>query len=170
MAADHAGYSLKDTLAKHLADRGIVVIDLGTNGPERVDYPDYGVAVAEAVSSGDADLGVAVCGSGIGIGIAANKVPAIRAATVHDETSARLSRQHNDSNVLCLGERLIGVEVAAGGTRRLVRTPASRVVGTRAGSTSSTPSPAPSLKFRIRPVTRPERTNEGEPHAVAHRT
>lgn len=112
VGADHAGYRLKDILAEHLAERGIEVIDLGTDGPDRVDYPDYGTAVGRAVVSGRADLGVAVCGSGIGIGIAANKVPGIRAATVHDETSARLSRQHNDANVICFGERLTGVDVA----------------------------------------------------------
>jgi ribose 5-phosphate isomerase B len=112
VGADHGGVVLKDLLAEHLAARGIEVLDLGTHGPDRVDYPDFGVAVGRAVADGDADLGIAVCGSGIGIGIAANKVRGIRAATVHDETSARLARQHNDANVLCLGERLIGVEVA----------------------------------------------------------
>jgi ribose 5-phosphate isomerase B len=112
VGADHGGVVLKDVLAEHLAARGIEVIDLGTHGTDRVDYPDYGHAVGLAVASGRADLGVALCGSGIGIGIAANKVPGIRAATVHDETSARLARQHNDANVLCLGERLVGVEVA----------------------------------------------------------
>jgi ribose 5-phosphate isomerase B len=112
VGADHAGVDLKDLLAAHLSQRGIEVLDLGTHGHDRVDYPDFGVAVGRAVAEGTADLGVAVCGSGIGIGIAANKVPGIRAATVHDETSARLARQHNDANVLCLGQRLIGVEVA----------------------------------------------------------
>lgn len=114
MAADHGGVELKAALAQHLAAEGHEVVDLGTNDTERVDYPDYGVAVGQAVATGRADLGVAVCGSGIGIGMAANKVPGIRAATVHDETSARLARQHNDANVLCLGERLVGVEVAKG--------------------------------------------------------
>lgn len=112
LAADHAGVELKGELAAHLATKGFDVVDLGTNGPERVDYPDFGVAVGREVASGRADLGIAVCGTGIGIGIAANKVAGIRAATVHDETSARLARQHNDANVLCLGERLLGVEVA----------------------------------------------------------
>jgi ribose 5-phosphate isomerase B len=112
LGADHGGVHLKDEVAEHLAGRGIEVLDLGTHGTDRVDYPEYGVAVGRAVATGEADLGVAVCGSGIGIGIAANKVPGVRAATVHDETSARLAREHNDANVLCLGERLIGVEVA----------------------------------------------------------
>lgn len=112
IGADHGGVVLKDVLAEHLAARGVEVIDLGTHGTDRVDYPDYGHAVGLAVALGRADLGVALCGSGIGIGMAANKVPGIRAATVHDETSARLARQHNDANVLCMGERLVGVEVA----------------------------------------------------------
>lgn len=112
LGADHAGVDLKDLIAQHLADRGIEVLDLGTHGPDRVDYPDYGAAVGRAVAGGSASGGVAVCGSGIGICIAANKIPGVRAATVHDATSARLSREHNDANVICLGERLTGVEVA----------------------------------------------------------
>jgi ribose 5-phosphate isomerase B len=112
LGADHGGVALKDLLAGHLAGRGVEVLDLGTHGTDRVDYPDFGAAVGRAVAGGDADLGIAVCGSGIGIGIAANKVPGIRAATVHDQTSARLAREHNDANVLCLGERLIGAAVA----------------------------------------------------------
>ncbi|CAN5611001.1 ribose 5-phosphate isomerase B [soil metagenome] len=112
LGADHAGVGLKDELAKHLAEQGVQVLDLGTQGTERVDYPDFGAAVGRAVASGQADLGVAVCGSGLGICMAANKVPGVRAATVHDVTSARLTRAHNDANVICLGERLTGVEVA----------------------------------------------------------
>lgn len=112
VGADHAGVDLKDLLAEHLAARGIDVIDLGTHGHDRVDYPDFGEAVGRAVAGGDADLGLCVCGSGIGIAIAANKVEGVRAATVHDQTSARLAREHNDANVICIGERLTGVEVA----------------------------------------------------------
>lgn len=112
VGSDHAGFALKRELVEHLATRGIEVLDVGAHSTERVDYPDYGVAVGRAVVSGQAELGIAVCGSGIGIGIAANKVAGVRAATVHDATSARLSRQHNDANVLCLGERLTGPEVA----------------------------------------------------------
>ena len=112
IGADHAGYLLKDRIAAHLAERGVEILDLGTNSGDRVDYPDFGTAVGEAVASGRADLGVAVCGSGLGICMAANKVPGVRAAPVHDVTSARLTRQHNDANVLCLGERLIGPDVA----------------------------------------------------------
>ncbi len=112
VGADHAGFTLKQVLADHLRAADHQVIDLGTHDTGRVDYPDYGAAVGRAVASGDADLGVCVCGSGIGIAMAANKVPGVRAATVHDATSARLSRQHNDANVICLGERLTGEQVA----------------------------------------------------------
>lgn len=112
LGADHAGVHLKDELAKHLADGGYAVVDLGTHGTERVDYPDFGAAVGRSVAAGETDLGIAVCGSGLGICMAANKVPGVRAATVHDVTSARLTRAHNDANVICLGERLTGIEVA----------------------------------------------------------
>ena len=112
MGADHAGYLLKDALADHLRDRGFEVLDLGTNSPESVDYPDFGAAVGKAVAGGDAPLGICVCGSGIGICMAADKVHGVRAGTVHDETSARLARQHNNANVICMGARLIGPEVA----------------------------------------------------------
>jgi ribose 5-phosphate isomerase B len=88
------------------------VVDLGTHSDERVDYPDFGAAVGRAVTDGTAELGVCVCGSGIGIAIAANKIPGVRAATVHDVTSAHLAREHNDANVICVGERLTGADVA----------------------------------------------------------
>ncbi len=112
IGSDHAGFVLKQVLAEHLRANGHDLVDLGTHSDERVDYPDFGAAVGRAVAGGDASLGVCVCGSGIGIAMAANKIPGVRAATVHDVTSARLTRQHNDANVVCLGERLIGVEVA----------------------------------------------------------
>lgn len=112
MGSDHAGFALKEEVARHLAGRGIEVVDVGAHSTDRVDYPDYGAEVGRAVVSGRAELGVAVCGSGLGICMAANKVGGVRAATVHDVTSARLSRQHNDANVICLGERLTGIEVA----------------------------------------------------------
>ncbi len=112
MGADHAGYELKDALAEHIRGRGFEVLDLGTNSPDSVDYPDFGTAVGRAVAGGRAELGVCVCGSGIGICMAADKVHGVRAGTVHDETSARLARQHNDANVICIGARLTGPAVA----------------------------------------------------------
>jgi ribose 5-phosphate isomerase B len=113
LGADHAGYELKALLVATLQEWGHDVLDLGTtNDVDSVDYPDYGSAVGHAVANGDAELGVAVCGSGIGISIAANKVPGIRAALVHDATSARLAREHNHANVVCMGARLIGPPVA----------------------------------------------------------
>lgn len=112
IAADHAGFELKQTLVEDLRSAGHDVDDLGTDSLDSVDYPDYGAAVGHAVVKGEADLGIAVCGSGIGIGIAANKVPGVRAATVTDATGARLSREHNDANVVCLGQRLTGPAVA----------------------------------------------------------
>ena len=112
LAADHAGYVLKDELAAWLRDQGHEVSDLGTNGPESVDYPEYGARLARAVASGDADRGIAVCGSGIGISIAVNREPRCRCARVDDPLSAELARRHNDANVLALGGRLIGVDMA----------------------------------------------------------
>jgi ribose 5-phosphate isomerase B len=112
VGADHAGYALKESLAAHLREGGHEVLDLGTHSEERVDYPDFGAAVGRAVTGGDAEMGLCVCGSGIGIAIAANKIPGVRAATVHDVTSAHLAREHNDANVICIGERLTGPEVA----------------------------------------------------------
>ncbi len=113
LGSDHAGFDLKTVLAKTLTDWGHDTLDLGTdNATDSVDYPDFGAAVGRSVASGDCDLGVAVCGSGIGISIAANKVPGVRAAVVHDVTSAHLAREHNHANVLCLGSRLTGASVA----------------------------------------------------------
>ena len=112
LAADHAGVALKNTLAAWLSGQGYVVQDLGTHGEASVDYPDYGFAVADAIVSHRAQLGVAICGSGIGISIAANRVPGIRAALVHDVASAALARQHNDANVLALGARMVSEATA----------------------------------------------------------
>lgn len=112
IGSDHAGFELKQELAEHLRSVGHDVDDLGTNDTNSVDYPDYGAAVGRAVVSGEAELGFAVCGSGIGIAIAANKVAGVRAATVHDVTSARLCREHNDANVMCVGQRFTGVQTA----------------------------------------------------------
>lgn len=113
IASDHAGYELKAVLKAELASLGFPVLDLGTTSAEAsVDYPDFGRALAEAIKAGKVARGVLVCGTGIGIAIAANRHPGIRCGVVHDETSARLTRQHNDANVIALGARLTGVEVA----------------------------------------------------------
>ena len=112
LSADHAGYELKDLLAAWLADEGHEVIDLGTNGPDSVDYPNFGARLGRAVASGDADRGIAVCGSGIGIAIAANRNPGCRCAQVNEPLSATLARTHNDANAIALGARLIGPEMA----------------------------------------------------------
>ena len=109
VGSDHAGYALKTETIARLTGAGHEVLDLGTDSAEvSVDYPLFGRAVGEAVADGRADRGVCVCGTGIGIGIAANKVPGVRAAVVHDSTTAHLARSHNDANVLCLGERTTG--------------------------------------------------------------
>jgi len=111
--SDHAGYDLKQALIAHLAGLGHEVADFGTSSAEvSVDYPDFGAAVGRAVAGGEAELGVCVCGTGIGIGIAANKVPGIRAAVVHDVTTASLARRHNHANVVCLGGRTVAVLTA----------------------------------------------------------
>ena len=112
VGSDHAGFHLKEELAEHLRGLGHDVVDCGTHSDDRVDYPDFGAAVGRAVRDGDADGGLCVCGSGIGIAMAANKIEGIRAATVWDATSARLTREHNDANVICIGERLVGPQVA----------------------------------------------------------
>ena len=109
---DHGGFSLKTVLIEQLIESGHEVLDLGTDSNERVDYPDFAEAVAKSVASGEADFGLLVCGSGIGVCMVANKISGIRAATIHDVTSAHLSREHNDANIICMGERLIGPEVA----------------------------------------------------------
>ena len=112
IACDHAGFNLKSVLKQDLEDLGYTPLDLGTNGPESVDYPDFGQALGEAIADGRADMGVLVCGSSIGISIAANRNPAVRAAVVTNSLTAQLSRQHNDANVVCFGERLVGSEIA----------------------------------------------------------
>ena len=112
LAADHAGYELKDVLAAWLGEAGHEIVDLGTNGPESVDYPQYGAKLAAEVASGRVERGIAVCGSGIGIAIAINREPLCRCARVDDPLSARLAREHNDANVLALGARLIGHDMA----------------------------------------------------------
>jgi ribose 5-phosphate isomerase B len=112
VASDHAGFGLKSVVASLLQELGFDVLDLGTDGPESVDYPDYADKLAAALKTGDAARGVLVCGTGIGISIAANRHRHIRAARCADATDARLSRAHNDANVLVLGARTIGEETA----------------------------------------------------------
>ena len=112
LAADHAGYLLKDELAGWLREQGHEVTDLGTNGPQSVDYPEYGAKLGMEIALGKADRGIAVCGTGIGISIAVNRNLECRCARVGDPLSAQLAREHNDANVLALGARLIGSEMA----------------------------------------------------------
>ena len=111
VACDHGGVALKAALIEELQGLGCEVLDLGTNGPDSVDYPDFGYALARAIRDGQAGRGVLICGSGIGISIAANRFPEIRAALVHDVTCARLSREHNDANVIVFGGRMIGSDL-----------------------------------------------------------
>ena len=116
VGADHAGFAVKDAIARRLAEMGHEIVDCGTFSAESVDYPDYAHAVGRKVSRRECERGVLVCGTGIGVAMAAGKVPGVRAATVHDRMTAQLSREHNDSNVLCLGARVLdprhAVEIA----------------------------------------------------------
>lgn len=113
IASDHGGYELKEYLKKILTQEGYEYHDFGTSGIESVDYPDYAIPVAKSVALGTYDRGVLICGTGIGMSITANKVKGIRAALCHDLFSAKATREHNDSNVLTLGERVIGKGLAA---------------------------------------------------------
>lgn len=112
IGSDHGGFELKEIVKKELENHGIEIIDCGTNDNESVDYPDYGKIVAEKVSKGESDRGIVICGTGIGISIAANKVKGIRCALCGDTYSARMAMEHNNSNVLALGARVIGVDLA----------------------------------------------------------
>jgi ribose 5-phosphate isomerase B len=112
IASDHAALALKAALVEHLRRAGHDVDDLGPYDESSVDYPDYGYRLANAVASGAAERGVALCGSGIGISIAVNRNPAARAALVSEPLSAKLAREHNDANIIAMGARLIGVEMA----------------------------------------------------------
>lgn len=113
IAGDHASLGLKSDLAERLRGQGFTVLDLGTDGPDSVDYPDFADKMAAALEAGPAQRGVLICGTGIGISIAANRHRHVRAALCHNATDARLSRQHNDANVLVLGARTMGAEVAS---------------------------------------------------------
>jgi ribose 5-phosphate isomerase B len=112
MACDHGGFELKEVLKNSLADSDTEILDLGVNAPDSVDYPDKAHALANAILQGKADKGILVCGTGIGISIAANRHQGIRAALCTDPFMARMSREHNDANVLCLGGRVIGPSLA----------------------------------------------------------
>ena len=112
IASDHAAVALKRSLTAWLREAGHEVLDLGTDGADSVDYPDYGFALAAALADGRAERGIALCGSGIGIAMAANRHPACRCARVSEPLSARLARTHNDANALALGARLIGEDMA----------------------------------------------------------
>ena len=123
IASDHAAIELKAALADYLRGQGRDVLDLGPEGANPVDYPDYGYRLAEAVASGQAERGVAICGSGIGISIAVNRHPGARAALVSEPLSARLAREHNDANVIAMGARLIGIEMAKACVDAFLATP-----------------------------------------------
>jgi ribose 5-phosphate isomerase B len=113
LAADHAGFQMKDELVSHLTRKGHEVLDLGTNSPEAVDYPDAAEAVGLALREGRATRGIIVCGSGAGVSMAANKMPGIRASVCHDCYTAHQAVEHDDLNVLCLGARVVGMALAS---------------------------------------------------------
>jgi len=108
IATDHAGFALKDYVKEFVTSLGHEIIDLGPDSDDRVDYPDFAKKCADAVIADKGSFGILICGTGIGISIAANKVPGIRAALCHDHYTAKLTRQHNDANILCFGERVVG--------------------------------------------------------------
>lgn len=113
VGCDHGGYPLKDFVLKYLSEKGHECVDFGCNSPESCDYPVYGERVGRAVANGECELGVLICGTGIGISLAANRVPGIRAAVCSEAYSARLTREHNNANIICFGARVIGEGVAA---------------------------------------------------------
>jgi len=123
VGSDHAGVALKETLKELFRDLSLEVVDFGTDSPESVDYPDFGEKVAVAVQSGEVERGVLICGTGIGMSITANKVPGVRAALAGEPFSARMSRLHNDANVLVLGARVIGTDLAKDIVRTWFTTP-----------------------------------------------
>ena len=123
IGSDHAGYELKESISAFLKRSGAEVLDFGAAGPSSVDYPDFGERVSRAVASGEAERGVLICGTGIGMSIVANRVPGVRAALCSETLSARLSRQHNDANVLVMGGRMIGPVMAEEITKVWYETP-----------------------------------------------
>lgn len=112
VGCDHGGFELKEQVVSHLKPLNHEVEDIGVHGPESVDYPHYAVKVARAVADGKAERGILICGSGIGMCMTANRVPGARAAQVSDPYAAKMSRRHNDCNILCLGGRFIGLDLA----------------------------------------------------------
>jgi ribose 5-phosphate isomerase B len=123
IGSDHAGFEAKDTIVNQVRELGHQVEDLGVNSADSVDYPEYAHVVAVKVADGQAELGILVCGSGIGMSIAANKVPGVRAALCGGEYAARMSRQHNDANILCLGARVTGADLIESMVRIFLATP-----------------------------------------------
>jgi len=123
LGCDHGGVEMKDIIAEELKKLDVEVVDFGTKDESSVDYPEFAAKVAKAISSGEADRGIAVCGTGIGMSIVANKYPGVRAALCHDGFTTRMSRLHNDSNVLVLGGRVTGREVALEMLRIWMATP-----------------------------------------------
>lgn len=126
MANDHGAYTYKLEIKKMLEQEGYTVIDCGTNSEESVDYPDYAKACAEKVLSKEADLGIVLCGTGIGISIAANKIKGIRCGLCTNTTMARLTREHNDANILALGQRTTGIETCKDIVHTFIKTPFSK--------------------------------------------
>mgnify|MGYP001039961975 CR=1 FL=1 len=112
IASDHGGFILKSALSKYLKAKGVSISDFGVSEPVRCDYPDYAHKVCQAIQEGDVSIGILVCGTGVGMSMTANKHQGIRAAVVSDVFSARATKQHNNANVLCLGERVLGVGLA----------------------------------------------------------
>ena len=125
IGADHAGYQLKDSLKRLLDEMGVLYEDFGTTNGQSVDYPDYAKAVAEGVGNGQFDRGILVCGTGVGMAIAANKVPGVRSAAIVDTDTAKLSREHNDLNVLTLGARVLPESRAREIVKMFLQTPFS---------------------------------------------
>jgi ribose 5-phosphate isomerase B len=122
LAADHGGFALKEQLKTALQAWGYPLLDLGTDGPQSVDYPDFAEAMAAAIRGQVAGVGVLLCGTGIGMSIAVNRHPEVRAALVHDALGARLSRQHNDANVIVFGGRVLGEDLARDCLRQFLET------------------------------------------------
>jgi ribose 5-phosphate isomerase B len=122
IGSDHGGFELKEKISSYLRAQAFAFQDIGTHSNDSVDYPTYALQVAHAVASGEAQRGILVCGTGLGMSIAANRVPGIRAVVVSDVFTAHLSREHNDSNVLCLGGRIIGPDLAIAIVREWIDT------------------------------------------------